>query len=61
MAYECLVYWGLAVSYLKSVGATAGIDFGLALVGRIAGDELAKTIQLASEETVKRVKAIFSN
>jgi len=30
-------------------GVTAGIDFGLALVARIAGDELAKTIQLAIE------------
>lgn len=30
-------------------GVTAGIDFGLALVAQIAGNELAKTIQLALE------------
>ncbi len=30
-------------------GVTAGIDFGLAMVAQIAGDELAKTIQLALE------------
>ena len=34
-------------------GVTAGIDFGLALVARIAGDELAKTIQLAMEYSPK--------
>lgn len=30
-------------------GVTAGIDFGLTLIAQIAGDELAKTIQLAVE------------
>ena len=30
-------------------GVTAGIDFGLALVARIAGDEIAKVIQLSLE------------
>ena len=30
-------------------GVTAGIDFGLALVAEIAGEELARTIQLAVE------------
>lgn len=30
-------------------GVTAGIDFGLALAARIAGEDVAKTIQLAME------------
>ena len=30
-------------------GVTAGIDFGLAMVGEIAGEQAAKTIQLALE------------
>jgi cyclohexyl-isocyanide hydratase len=30
-------------------GVTAGIDFGLALAAELAGDELAKTLQLALE------------
>lgn len=34
-------------------GVTAGIDFGLALVAKIAGEELAKTIQLALEYSPK--------
>jgi len=34
-------------------GVTAGIDFGLAMVAQIAGDEVAKTIQLALEYSPK--------
>jgi cyclohexyl-isocyanide hydratase len=32
-------------------GVTAGVDFGLALMARIGGEELAKMIQLAIEYT----------
>jgi cyclohexyl-isocyanide hydratase len=34
---------------ISGAGVTAGIDFGLALAAELAGDELAKTLQLAFE------------
>ncbi|EPH45796.1 DJ-1/PfpI family protein [Streptomyces aurantiacus] len=35
--------------YVTAAGVSAGIDMGLALVGRIAGDERAQTVQLMIE------------
>ncbi|MEV0112386.1 DJ-1/PfpI family protein [Streptomyces sp. NPDC050844] len=35
--------------YVTSAGVSSGIDMGLALVGRIAGDEQARTVQLLTE------------
>jgi putative intracellular protease/amidase len=35
--------------YVTATGVSAGIDMGLALAGRIAGDELAQAIQLGIE------------
>ena len=35
--------------YVTAAGVSAGIDMGLTLVGRIAGDEYAQTVQLATE------------
>ncbi|MFE9560661.1 DJ-1/PfpI family protein [Streptomyces sp. NPDC006487] len=35
--------------YVTAAGVSAGIDMGLALLGRIAGDEYAQTVQLMTE------------
>ncbi|MFF5026387.1 DJ-1/PfpI family protein [Streptomyces collinus] len=35
--------------YVTAAGVSAGIDMGLALLGRIAGDDVARTVQLATE------------
>ena len=35
--------------YVTAAGVSAGIDMGLALAGRIAGDEVAQAIQLMIE------------
>ncbi|MFD4790790.1 DJ-1/PfpI family protein [Streptomyces sp. NPDC058459] len=35
--------------YVTAAGVSAGIDMGLTLLGRIAGDEYARTVQLALE------------
>jgi transcriptional regulator GlxA family with amidase domain len=35
--------------YVTGAGVSAGIDMGLTLLGRIGGDDLAQTIQLATE------------
>ena len=35
--------------YVTAAGVSAGIDMGLALAGRIAGDEVAQAIQLVIE------------
>ena len=35
--------------YVTGAGVSAGIDMGLALAGRIAGDEVAQAIQLMIE------------
>jgi len=35
--------------YVTAAGVSAGIDMGLALAGRVAGDEIAQAIQLAIE------------
>ncbi|GGV03870.1 DJ-1/PfpI family protein [Streptomyces spectabilis] len=35
--------------YVTAAGVSSGIDMGLALVGRIAGDERARTVQLITE------------
>ncbi|MEU1462045.1 DJ-1/PfpI family protein [Streptomyces sp. NPDC005727] len=35
--------------YVTAAGVSAGIDMGLALLGRIAGDEHARAVQLATE------------
>ena len=35
--------------YVTAAGVSAGIDMGLALAGRIAGDEIAQAIQLGIE------------
>ncbi|GHE52616.1 glutamine amidotransferase [Streptomyces longispororuber] len=35
--------------YVTAAGVSSGIDMGLALVGRIAGDERAQTVQLMAE------------
>ncbi|WP_282791884.1 DJ-1/PfpI family protein [Streptomyces sp. CC224B] len=35
--------------YVTAAGVSSGIDMGLALVGRIAGDERARTVQLMAE------------
>ncbi|MDN0198655.1 DJ-1/PfpI family protein [Streptomyces sp. S.PNR 29] len=35
--------------YVTAAGVSSGIDMGLTLVGRIAGDEHAQTVQLAAE------------
>ncbi|MBR7671895.1 DJ-1/PfpI family protein, partial [Streptomyces daliensis] len=35
--------------YVTGAGVSAGIDMGLTLAGRIAGDELAQTVQLMIE------------
>ncbi|MCI3934159.1 DJ-1/PfpI family protein [Streptomyces sp. AN091965] len=35
--------------YVTAAGVSSGIDMGLALVGRIAGDERAQTVQLITE------------
>ncbi|MFH8791394.1 DJ-1/PfpI family protein [Streptomyces sp. NPDC017941] len=35
--------------YVTAAGVSSGIDMGLALVGRIAGDECAQTVQLLIE------------
>ncbi|MEU2979607.1 DJ-1/PfpI family protein [Streptomyces hirsutus] len=35
--------------FITAAGVSAGIDMGLTLVGRIAGDEHAQTVQLATE------------
>lgn len=35
--------------YVTSAGVSSGIDMGLALIGRIAGDEQAQTVQLLTE------------
>ncbi|MFG2648871.1 DJ-1/PfpI family protein [Streptomyces sp. NPDC048436] len=35
--------------YVTSAGVSSGIDMGLALVGRIAGEEQAQTVQLLTE------------
>jgi cyclohexyl-isocyanide hydratase len=36
-------------NHISGAGVTAGIDFGLALAAELAGDEMAKTLQLAFE------------
>ncbi|NEY36406.1 DJ-1/PfpI family protein [Streptomyces sp. PRKS01-65] len=35
--------------YVTAAGVSAGIDMGLTLLGRIAGDDHARTVQLATE------------
>ncbi|MGW0906065.1 DJ-1/PfpI family protein [Streptomyces sp. NPDC002853] len=35
--------------YVTAAGVSSGIDMGLALIGRIAGDEQAQTLQLLTE------------
>ncbi len=35
--------------YVTAAGVSSGIDMGLALAGRIAGDEVAQAIQLGIE------------
>lgn len=35
--------------YVTAAGVSSGIDMGLALLGRIAGDEYAQTVQLMTE------------
>lgn len=35
--------------YVTAAGVSSGIDMGLALLGRIAGDEYARTVQLMTE------------
>lgn len=35
--------------YITGAGVSAGIDMGLTLLGRIGGDDLARTVQLATE------------
>ncbi|MFE4450735.1 DJ-1/PfpI family protein [Streptomyces sp. NPDC056796] len=35
--------------YVTAAGVSAGIDMGLTLLGRIAGDEYARTVQLLTE------------
>lgn len=35
--------------YVTAAGVSSGIDMGLTLLGRIAGDELAQTVQLMTE------------
>ncbi|QEU82771.1 DJ-1/PfpI family protein [Streptomyces subrutilus] len=35
--------------YVTAAGVSAGIDMGLALLGRIAGDDVARTVQLMTE------------
>jgi transcriptional regulator GlxA family with amidase domain len=35
--------------YVTAAGVSAGIDMGLALIGRIAGEEAAQTVQLQTE------------
>ncbi len=35
--------------YVTAAGVSAGIDMGLTLLGRIAGDEFAQTVQLMTE------------
>ncbi|MFC9279717.1 DJ-1/PfpI family protein [Streptomyces collinus] len=35
--------------YVTAAGVSAGIDMGLTLLGRIAGDDVARTVQLATE------------
>ncbi|MFE3789074.1 DJ-1/PfpI family protein [Streptomyces goshikiensis] len=35
--------------YVTAAGVSSGIDMGLALLGRIAGDEVAQTVQLMTE------------
>ncbi|MFG2352943.1 DJ-1/PfpI family protein [Streptomyces sp. NPDC048521] len=35
--------------YVTAAGVSAGIDMGLALLGRIAGDDYAQAVQLATE------------
>jgi transcriptional regulator GlxA family with amidase domain len=35
--------------YVTAAGVSSGIDMGLALLGRIAGDELAQAVQLMTE------------
>jgi transcriptional regulator GlxA family with amidase domain len=35
--------------YVTAAGVSAGIDMGLTLVGRVAGDEVAQAIQLMIE------------
>lgn len=35
--------------YVTAAGVSAGIDMGLALLGRIAGDDYARAVQLATE------------
>jgi transcriptional regulator GlxA family with amidase domain len=35
--------------YVTAAGVSSGIDMGLALLGRIAGDDYAKAVQLATE------------
>ncbi|MEU1709754.1 DJ-1/PfpI family protein [Streptomyces sp. NPDC005706] len=45
-AEERMVFDG---KYVTAAGVSAGIDMGLALLGRIAGDEHARAVQLATE------------
>ncbi|MEU4035105.1 DJ-1/PfpI family protein [Streptomyces collinus] len=45
-AEERVVFDG---KYVTAAGVSAGIDMGLALLGRIAGDDVARTVQLATE------------
>lgn len=35
--------------YVTAAGVSAGIDMGLTLLGRIAGDTFAQTVQLMTE------------
>ncbi|WP_317446474.1 DJ-1/PfpI family protein [Streptomyces collinus] len=45
-AEERVVFDG---KYVTAAGVSAGIDMGLGLLGRIAGDDVARTVQLATE------------
>ncbi|WP_333773255.1 DJ-1/PfpI family protein [Streptomyces sp. IBSBF 3136] len=45
-AEERVVFDG---KYVTAAGVSAGIDMGLTLLGRIAGDDVARTVQLATE------------
>ncbi|MFJ6695190.1 DJ-1/PfpI family protein [Streptomyces sp. NPDC091272] len=58
LALETLAGLGVAATgervvfdgkYVTAAGVSSGIDMGLALAGRIAGDQVAQTIQLMTE------------
>jgi len=54
---ERVVYDG---KYVTAAGVSAGIDMGLALAGRIAGDEVAQAIQQSGYGlTARQITAIY--